>query len=125
MHRKQHKKVNSTVVIVDTRVHKLSRTLDATSKFNTPDLKQGKCNNYAENTGHHHIKFSHPHNLAPKICEPHMDESKHKWNSLKLFQFDKKSRKKCIKVKSVQKKIFLHITQNCLVWDVMVKKPWN
>jgi len=37
MQRKQQKEVNSTVVIVGTRVHKLSRTLDATSKFNAPD----------------------------------------------------------------------------------------
>lgn len=37
MQRKQQKKVNNNVMIVDTRVHKLSRTLDATSKFNAPD----------------------------------------------------------------------------------------
>ena len=99
------------------------------SRHQTGDLKQGKCNNYAENTGHHHIKFSHPHNPAPKICEPHMDESKHKWTSLKLFQgpsiWQKKIKKKCIKAKSVQKKIFLNITQNCLVWDVKVKKKFS
>jgi len=54
-----------------------------------------------------------------------MDESKHKWNSLNYFkghQFDKKSRKKCIKAKSVQKKFFLHIIQNCLVSDAKGKE---
>jgi len=86
------------------------------SMHQTGDLKQGKCNNYAENTGHHHIKFSHPHNLAPKICETHMNESKHKWYSLKLFQGPsiwQKIKKKFIKAKSVQKKIFQHKTVWC------------
>jgi hypothetical protein len=87
MQRKQHKKVNSTTVTVDIRVHKLSGIWmpPPNSTHQTGDLKQGKCNNYAENTRHHHIKFSHPHNLVPKICEPHMDASEHKLNSLKLF----------------------------------------
>jgi len=71
------------------------------STHQTGDLKQGKCINYAENTGHHHIKFSQPHNMAPKICEPHMDESKHKCNRLKLLQgpsISQKSRKNVSKL---------------------------